>query len=129
MPSKLAPFLALAVITAASAEDCRNLKTQLDMNHCAAAQFQKVDKELNRVYGTYRSRLSDDQKRQFKDVQVAWVKCRDLSCTFESSAIEGGRVHPLIFQTCLAEKIHIRIKELIRLNNCEEGDLSCPAWK
>jgi uncharacterized protein YecT (DUF1311 family) len=125
----LVPTLVFAAITTASAEECDNLKTQLDMNQCAAAQFQQLDAELNKVYAEYRSRLNDNQKHQFKNAELAWVKYRGLSCTFESSGVEGGSVHPFIFQSCLAEKTRVRLKELTLLTNCEEGDLSCPAWK
>jgi uncharacterized protein YecT (DUF1311 family) len=126
---RLLAMLTYAVMVTASAEDCGNLKTQLDMNQCAAAQFQEVDKELNKVYTAYRHRLDEFQKSQFRDVELAWVKYRDLSCAYQSSGVAGGSVHPLILQTCLAEKTRLRLNEITFLANCKEGDLSCPAWK
>ncbi len=127
--SRLMLALVLMTITAASAEECGNLRTQLDMNQCAAGQFKQLDKELNTVYRQCRSRLDEGQKAQFKAAELAWVKYRDLSCAFESSDVEDGSVHPFILQSCLAEKTRARLKEITPLTHCEEGDLKCPGMK
>jgi uncharacterized protein YecT (DUF1311 family) len=122
-------LLLLFISTSASAWNCGDLNTQSEMNQCAFTEYQKEDKELNKIYNSYRTRLDDDQKRQLKSVQLAWVKFRDLVCEFESSGVKGGSVYPLILQSCLARVTSDRIKELSILANCKEGDLSCPAWE
>jgi uncharacterized protein YecT (DUF1311 family) len=121
--------LAIAVSATAFAADCGSLNTQTEMNQCAETQFQQLDKELNKVYTEYRSRLNERQKHQIKEAQLAWVIFRDFACAFESSGVEGGSVHPFIYLSCLAAKTNARLKELTSLANCEEGDLSCPIWK
>lgn len=121
--------LAFAFSATAFAAECGDLDTQAAMNQCALVQFQQLDKEMNKTYTEYQSRLDRRQKRQIKEVQLAWVKFRDLACKFESSGVEGGSVHPFIFRSCLAEKTRVRLKDLALLVSCEEGDLSCPAWK
>lgn len=121
--------LVFLVSTAAFAAECGDLDTQVTMNQCAMVQFQQLDKELNKAYTEYQSRLDKRQKRQIKEVQLAWVKYRDLACAFESSGVEGGSAHPFIFRSCLAEKTRARLRDITLLASCEEGDLSCPAWK
>lgn len=118
-----------ALASAAPAADCGDEQTQTDMNLCAARDYADVDRQLNEVYREYRKRLSDDQKRQLKDAQRAWIEFRDRSCDFESSGVEGGSVHPLIRNSCLAGMTRARIEQLDVLARCEEGDLSCPAPK
>jgi uncharacterized protein YecT (DUF1311 family) len=113
----------------AAAQNCADLRTQLDMNRCAAEDYASVDRELNRSYDAYRARLGDEQKRQLREAQLAWVRFRDLSCQFESSAVKGGSVYPLILQSCLASMTRARLRQLSVLADCKEGDLSCPAWK
>lgn len=121
----LLSLLAFAVSATAFA-DCGDLNTQTAMNQCAMEQFQRLDKELNKVYTEYRSRLDKRQKQQLKEVQLAWIKFRDLACAFESSGVEDSSVHPFIFQSCLSAKTNARLKKLSSLANCGEGDLSCP---
>jgi uncharacterized protein YecT (DUF1311 family) len=114
---------------AAIAQNCGDLPTQSEMNQCAAADYANVDRELNRIYGDYRSRLSEDQQRQLRESQRAWIRFRDSSCAYESSGVKGGSVYPLILNSCLANMTRTRIRQLAELANCQEGDLSCPAWK
>ena len=119
-------FFAFSV---ASADECGSAKSQIEINACAHSQFSRVDAELNKVYVSYRMNLNDSQKKQLKDAQLAWVKYRDLVCTFESSGVEGGSAQPMVFQQCLTRKTQLRLSELMRLTECKEGDLSCPVWK
>lgn len=111
------------------AADCGDLPNQSDMNQCAGKAYKAADTELNRVYNNYRARLEETDKRKLKDVQLAWIKFRDLSCEFESSSVEGGSVHPYISLSCLAKVTRTRIQQLEVLANCKEGDLSCPTLK
>jgi len=121
-------FLLLGVLPAdVFATDCGYLKTQSEMNQCTYEEFQRVDAELNSLYGAYRSRLDVHLKRQLKAVQLAWVKFRDLACEYESTGVKGGSVYPFILQSCLTSMTRSRVEQLHYLANCEEGDLSCPA--
>ena len=113
----------------AAAQNCGDPQTQLEMNQCAAADYAKVDRELNRSYDAYRARLGEEQKRQLREAQRAWIRFRDLSCQFESSAVKGGSAYPFILQSCLASMTRSRLRQLSELADCKEGDLSCPARK
>ena len=111
----------------AAAANCTDPKSQLEMTVCAGQEYASQDKKLNAAYSQYRGRLSELQKNQLKDAQVAWIRYRDLSCDFESSAVEGGSAYRMVRYGCLAEKTAVRLQEITKLMECKEGDLSCPA--
>jgi uncharacterized protein YecT (DUF1311 family) len=111
----------------AVAAKCTDPKSQMEMTTCAGQEYASQDKKLNAAYSQYRGRFSESQKNKLKDVQVAWIKYRDLSCDFESSAVEGGSAHQMVRYGCLTEKTAARLREITKLMECKEGDLSCPA--
>lgn len=108
--------------------DCQNPQTQVDINQCASTELDRETKKINKTYNNLRAKLNPTHKQQLKEVQLAWIKFKDLACQFEASGIEGGSAHSMVLASCLAEKTRQRHKELEALGNCQEGDLSCPAW-
>jgi uncharacterized protein YecT (DUF1311 family) len=84
-------------------------------------------KKINQTYNTVRAKLSPKQQQDFKAVQLAWIKFKDLDCKFQASGVAGGSAYPMIVSECLTAKTIQRNKELDYLLNCQEGDLSCPA--
>jgi uncharacterized protein YecT (DUF1311 family) len=118
----------LFVSSSALALDCQNPRTQTDMNQCAYADLDRETKKINKTYNDYRAKLNPTQKQQLKEMQLAWIKFKDLACQFEASGVEGGSAHSMVLAGCLTEKTRQHNKELEVLGNCQEGDLSCPAW-
>ncbi|MBG7618581.1 DUF1311 domain-containing protein [Herbaspirillum sp. AP02] len=110
---------------ASYAADCSKAATQAEMNACASQTLTQNDSDLNATYLAYREKLSKAQQNQLREVQLAWLKYRDLSCRFESSASAGGSAASLALQTCLADKTRQRADELKALAGCQEGDLNC----
>ncbi len=96
----------------AYALDCNNANTQRDMDQCSYLEYQKVDKELNKLYNQHRATLPPKGKEQLKKVQLAWVKFRDLDCQYEADFYEGGSIVPLILNGCYRVKTEQRIKDL-----------------
>lgn len=121
-------LFSLSVSGFAFALDCKNPQTQIDMNQCASADLDRETKKINKTYNNFRAKLNPTQKQQFKEVQLAWIKFKDLACQFEASGVEGGSAHSMVLAGCLTEKTRQRNKELEALANCQEGDLSCPTW-
>lgn len=119
----------LGIMTTAVAQDCRNPRTQVDMNRCSALELEAATKEINRVYNEYRARLSEAQRNQIREVQLAWIGFRDLACKFEASGARGGTANSMVLSSCLTRMTKARTQELKALGNCQEGDVSCPAWK
>ncbi|MFK3709274.1 lysozyme inhibitor LprI family protein [Leclercia adecarboxylata] len=117
---------ALLLSTSALADECTNASTQLEMNTCAAQQYQAADKTLNQTYQTAIKRAAAPQRDLLKKAQQAWIALRDADCALIGSGTEGGSVQPMIVNQCLAEKTNEREAYLASLMQCEEGDLSCP---
>ncbi len=112
----------------AFALNCPNAQTQTEMNQCAFAELNRATTQINQTYYHLRTKLNPVQKQQLKDVQLTWIKFKDLACEFEASGVEGGSVHSMILSACLSKMTQQRNKELEALANCLQGDLSCPAW-
>ncbi|MGE4799165.1 lysozyme inhibitor LprI family protein [Yersinia hibernica] len=110
----------------AFALDCQKAVTQQDMNQCANSDYKKADAELNRIYKEVLDKTSSAQRPLLKSAQLTWIKYRDADCTFQTSATEGGSVHPMIISACLTHKTEERTTQLKSFLNCPEGDLSCP---
>lgn len=47
-----------------------------------ASYLKFLDKELNTVYKTLRTKLPEDKQKQLKASQVSWIKYRDLEFAF-----------------------------------------------
>ena len=119
-------FLSLLFVSGAALSlECEDPMTQLDMNLCASAELDRETKKINKTYNNLRAKLNSEQKQQIKEVQLAWIKFKDLACKFEASAVEGGSVYSMVLSECLTAKTRQRHKELERINSCQEGDLSC----
>ena len=107
------------------AVSCNNAGTQAEMEQCATQALNQADAELNQAYVDYRNRLDQRQQDLIRDVQLAWIKYRDLSCKYASADVSGS-ARALALQTCLTEKTQERTQEIKALANCPEGELTCP---
>ena len=92
--------------------DYDNAMTQMEMNQCAAQALEQADQELNRVYTQYRADLSAKDRQALKQVQLAWIKFRDLDCERIASVYDGGSMQPMVRSNCLAERTRERISHL-----------------
>lgn len=93
-----------------------------------AADLQKADRELNRLYKEVEKRLADDPagKTRLVHAQRAWIAFRDAECAFQSGGEDGGSIAPTIAALCQASLTSDRADRLHNYLKCEEGDLSCP---
>ena len=117
----------LFVSSYALALSCQNPQAQTDINQCAFITLELETKKINKAYNDYMANLNSTKKLQFKNVQLAWIKFKDLACQFEASGVAGGSAFSMVLTSCLIKKTRERNKELEALANCQEGDLSCPA--
>ena len=92
------------------------------------SDYQRADAELNRLYKTLSSRLTDnpDAKQKFVRAQRAWIAFRDAECGFAASGVEGGSIYPAVHEACLAKLTQERSYDFDTYLSCEEGDMSCP---
>jgi uncharacterized protein YecT (DUF1311 family) len=100
-------------------------QSQMEMNAQAGSALQKSDAQLNAVYNKLRARISDAGKQKLLAAQQSWLRFRDQECEFETSGTLGGSIHSMMVAVCLTRLTDQRTKDLDRLLNCQEGDLSC----
>jgi len=98
-----------------AADNCNNLNTQLEMNACAAKEYQSEDAKLNKYYKELIRKVGASEKQKLKATQRAWIKFRDLQCELEASNYEGGSIQPLIRSSCLAQVTKQRNEDLRRM--------------
>lgn len=122
-----ATLLALAFATPATAqvEDCMEASTQLDLNDCAAQDFQTQDADLNDAYASAKDILQGvdadlapkDQgaAKALQEAQRAWITFRDAGCKAEAYLYEGGSIRPMIYSSCLARVTAARAQDLWKL--------------
>ena len=93
--------------------DCDNAMTQMEMNQCAAQAFERQDQ--------YRAGLQPKDRQALKQVQLAWIKFRDLDCRQVASIYKGGSMQPMVHAHCLAERTRERITHLEQMADGVEG--------
>jgi|SRR5450631_2728518 len=104
-------------------------QSQSDMNAAAQQELGSVENKLQKAVVKYRQRLNAGQLRAFDESQRLWLSYRKAACDFQSSGVAQGSALPMILAYCLRDQAVDRLKVLDYLANCQEGDLSCPAFK
>ncbi|MBS2033180.1 MAG: DUF1311 domain-containing protein [Deltaproteobacteria bacterium] len=86
-----------------------------DDKAAAAQAAPKADRELNLVYQQLITRLENldpTRKKALVDAELAWIKFRDLECTFQGSATGGSTPDRLLYDRYLATLTTERAREL-----------------
>jgi len=115
----------MASVAAHAASPCDNPQDQATMNKCAMDAYKASDKKLNQSFQTLSNKLSPQGKAALQKSQRAWIAWRDAQCTFETMGSEGGTIHSLVITSCFDDLTKAQTQRLDKMNNCEEGDLSC----
>jgi uncharacterized protein YecT (DUF1311 family) len=109
----------------AAEKDCSEMRTQIEINDCEGAKFNKADAALNAVFAKLSKKVSAGGKAKLVEAQRAWIKYRDLQCAFETLGTIDGSIHPLEVAQCEAALTKAQTKRLQDQLDCEEGDPSC----
>lgn len=99
-------------MSAFAADNCKNPQSQLAMNVCAAKDYEREDVRLNQNYKDLVGKLDAERKSQLKEVQLAWIKFRDMQCDFDSTQYQGGTIYSLVHSSCLLQMTKQRNKDL-----------------
>jgi uncharacterized protein YecT (DUF1311 family) len=110
-------------VSASFAQNCKNPNTTFDMLQCEGVELKKANSQLDGVYNAYRATLDAAARTQLKQVQLAWMRFRDLDCKFFSP--QDGSFAPVARVMCLTGRTIQRTKELQQITKCDEGDMSC----
>lgn len=121
--------IAFAFFSSAEAQTaikCNPSGTQAEMNTCAADSYKKADAELNATYKKLMAKVSTAKdKSLLKKAQQAWIKYRDLQCSFNNAGASGGTIYPMVQATCFEQMTKTQTAMLNAQLTCEEGDVTC----
>jgi uncharacterized protein YecT (DUF1311 family) len=123
-----AALLVLAQVTPATEDeaiDCDHAQYQIEMNLCAARDFESSDAALNAQWVETAARMKaldaevdgehDKQPGHFDTLlegQRAWLKFRDAQCLSESFMARGGSMQPMLISHCKAYMTELRTQQL-----------------
>jgi uncharacterized protein YecT (DUF1311 family) len=110
-----AAFLLAAPCAMLGADADEPVQTQVEMNQAAAADFQKADAALNKVYQRIRAALDADGQAKLKAAQRAWLAYRDAEAAFEAAPNEGGSIYPMVVANVKTRLTEARVSELGQL--------------
>lgn len=110
--------------------NCRDPQTQMDMNFCAAIDFERADAALNaawpRVVASARADDREVDRRydrrpgseaKLREAQHAWIVFRDAHCTVEGyDQARGGSMEPMVYDGCRARLTRERIRQLTEID-------------
>jgi uncharacterized protein YecT (DUF1311 family) len=107
--------------------DCSQLKTQMELNQCAGANYESADKALNKLYRQVMADQTDAaSKERLIEAERAWISYRDKECAYElGPQQEGGSIWPMEMSNCLEDMTAARIRELTKLRGCTAGVSAC----
>ena len=104
---------------------CDNPQAQMEMNACAAIDFERADAELNAEYrrAIAWARDADREARApgddrpgdqatLREAQRAWVAFRDAQCRLEGYEARGGSMEPMLYEGCRARLTRERVRQL-----------------
>ncbi|MFN3560107.1 MAG: lysozyme inhibitor LprI family protein [Brevundimonas sp.] len=101
-------------------------QSQSQMNAAAARDERAADQALNSQYTATINGLSPASRTLLRNAQRSWISFRDQQCRFESSGVRGGSAWAMVQSGCIARLSNERTRDLRRIAQCREGDLSCP---
>lgn len=123
----------------AANESCMDkARTQFDMNQCAGSEFEKADKELNRLYQSILAEYADNKLfiEKLKAAQLAWIKFRDaeMEALFpvkhEDERYIYGSVYPTCYSIWMENITEERIAQLKKWSDkIQEGDVCAGSIK
>ncbi|SMH57915.1 Uncharacterized conserved protein YecT, DUF1311 family [Azospirillum lipoferum] len=119
----IAAVLGVCVATASSAHaESRNLSitytncmdnaggVTAEMHGCIGAEHEKQDKRLNAAYKAAMKTVEGKRAQDFKEVQRAWLKFRDLNCGFAGGG--EGTIAGILGASCVLNMTAERADEL-----------------
>ena len=99
-------------------------QSQSEMNQQAAAEAEKADAELNKVYKKVVASATDEEAvKLLKTAQKAWIAFRDAEAKFAEDEARGGSMSPLLYYAALERLTRERTKQLAQNLGEEEPEI------
>ena len=113
-----------AFLLALASGPCQSAQTQTDLDFCWANQAKQADDQLNATYATVTKglRALGVDPSVLVPVQLAWIKTRDTTCSFEASLYDGGSIQPMMESECVDRMTRARTERLSGLLDTLKGE-------
>ena len=99
-------------------------QNQHEMNQQAAADSEKADAELNKVYKkVLAAEMDEEAVKLLKAAQKAWIAFRDAEAKHAEDEARGGSMAPLLYYSALARVTRDRTKQLAAQMTDEEPEI------
>jgi len=127
------PLFTMLLATSNPPLNCKAPTDQVSISECIAADFQRADAELNRVWAKVMAWARDSDADltsmaidsgpklapTLRVAENAWLAYRDAQCTAEGLAFRGGTVQPSVVLACKTRLTKSQSYELRRLSGVE----------
>lgn len=117
-----AALLGLLMVAQEPPLDCSNAQAQLELNQCAARDFETADRALNQTWprAVAHARALDEgasdgrpsAESELRAAQRAWIAFRDAHCTVAGYAMRGGSAEMQVYEGCRARLTEARTAQL-----------------
>jgi uncharacterized protein YecT (DUF1311 family) len=91
---------------------CGEANTQMEINQCLAAAYQRAGQELNEQYSNIMKKQDSADQDHLQAAQRAWIKYRDANCEAAAALYQGGSIQPSVRAECLRRNTRARADEL-----------------
>lgn len=98
--------------SAFASENCKDPQSQSAINTCAKNVYVHEDAQLNMAYRQLVAKLEENHREKLKEIQLAWIKYRDLHCDFYSASYMVGTMYPVVRYSCLSQMTKQRTADL-----------------
>jgi uncharacterized protein YecT (DUF1311 family) len=83
MKKSLVALMCCALVAPLAAHaGCAKPRGAFDQVYCNSTQFSQADRDLNNEYNRLRKQLNGAQQAALKSGQLAWMKTRDVQCSY-----------------------------------------------
>jgi uncharacterized protein YecT (DUF1311 family) len=96
--------------------ECKDAKTQQEMNQCSEKEHQDADARLTALYREIAADLSRGKDPtalpKLREAEIAWRRYRDLHCGAARNQFKGASMSAMIWSDCMTGVTLNRIQDL-----------------
>ena len=93
-------LLLTASTTLMAQEDCSQYSSIVDIYHCTLNNLNEADQHLNKIYNQVFAREDKIAQKKLRDAQRAWIKYRDLKCTYDADVMRDEKAQIIMSLGC-----------------------------
>jgi uncharacterized protein YecT (DUF1311 family) len=95
-------------------DDCMEKSNGItvEVRDCIDEEYERLDKELNAVYGDLSAKSTPAARRALVASERAWLAFRRAQCDYEAHADYGGTLSLVLVDGCHLDMLARRVKEI-----------------